>query len=551
MARSRASFIASTACDIAALAGLALFLVDIVGVPGELRMPALLGTDAGFAVAGLVAAYVARRDFAESPAAAFGLLVLGAAPAVLLAGRWPVPAAVGVAIAVFAPHCFRPHRMATWIAAGGLLAAAAGQAGLVPGILAPAVAIAAGVLSRRLARRLSGASGRAAHELERELERERTRSAELRSRLQRYEGREVLQQRSGLQGALTYRMGAIGAIARSIAQDLRPVAAAPIQEEYRVAVARSAERAERLARLAAGGAAREQETTLALVWPRVSDQLGPKVRPFHRVEVRISPELPPVAGSAAEWAQILGALAENALEAMPTGGVLTIEAAAGPDPGQARIVVRDTGEGISPQSLPLLMEPFQTSRGEEGAEGLGLATVAAIVEALEGKIGIVSQEGEGTRIEIDVPFYAPEAPIGVAPGAVTDAAPLPQLRGTVLLADDDPQVRKALRRLLESFGLEAVEADSGTVALAQFSEAPERFRALVLDVVMPGTPVEEVVLRARELRPSVPVLLVSGYGVEQILDGVVALGGVRFLQKPLVREELLSSLRDLFTIPAD
>lgn len=548
MARSRASFIAGLAGDSAALAGLALLLVDVIGVPAELRSPAMLGSDAAFAVAGLVAAYLARRDFGESPAAAFGLLVLGSAPSVLLAGRWPLSAAVGIAVAVFAPHCFRPHRIASWIVAGGLLAASAGHAGLVAGILAPVVALSAGVLSRRLARRLSGASGRAAHELEQELERERMRSAELRARLQRYEGRETVQKRSGLQGSLTHRMGAIGAIARSIAQDLRPAAMAPIPEEFRVAVARSAERAERLARLAAGGAAREQETTLALVWPRVSDQLGGRVKPFHRIDVRVPPDLPPVAGSAAEWAQILGALAENALEAMPTGGVLTIEAAAAPHPGLARVVVRDTGAGIPPDLMPTLMEPFQTSRGDEGAEGLGLATVAAIVEALEGKIGIVSQEGEGTRVEIDVPFYAPEAPRGPALGDAAHALPPGKLRGTVLMADDDPQVRRALRRLLESFGLDVVEADNGTVALAQFGEAPDRFRALILDVVMPGTPVEEVVVRARALRPSIPMLLMSGYSVKEVLDGAVALGGVRFLQKPLIREELFASLRDLFTV---
>ncbi len=355
-------------------------------------------------------------------------------------------------------------------------------------------------------------------------------------------GREALQRRAGLQGSLSHRLGAMGAIARSIAQELRPAAAAPIPEAYRVAVARSADRAERLARLASGGAAREQETTLALVWPRVSEQLGAKVKAFHRIEVKVPADLAPVAGSAAEWVQILAALADNSLTAMPTGGVLTIEAASGPEPGQARVVVRDNGTGIPPDLLPQLMEPFHTSHADEGAEGLGLATVAAIIESLDGRIGIVSQVGQGTRVELDVPFYAPAAP------PVEEEGEAPALEGTVLLADDDPQVRRALGRLMESFGLAVAEADSGTVALAQFTADPDRFRVLVLDVVMPGTPVEDIVARARAIRPSVPVLLVSGYNVGQVLDGMVALGGVRFLQKPLIREELFASLRDLFTV---
>lgn len=542
MARSRSSFIVAAVGDIAALAGVALLLLDIAGVASRSPSPATFATDAGFAIAGLVAAYLARRDFAEAPAVAFALLVLGSAPAVLLAQRWPVAAAVGLAVAVVSPHALRPHRMATWIAAGALLAAAAFQAGVVPGVIAPVVALAAGALSRRLARRLSGATGRAAHDLELELERERLRSTELRARLARYEGREALQRRAGLQGSLSHRLSAMGAIARSIAQELRPAAAAPLPEVYRVAVARSADRAERLARLAAGGAAREQETTLALVWPRVSEQLVAKVKAFHRIEVKVPADLAPVAGSAAEWVQILAALADNALTAMPAGGVLTVEAGQGPEPGQARVVVRDTGIGISPERLPQLMEPFHTSHADEGAEGLGLATVAAIVESLEGRVGIVSQQGRGTRVELDVPFYAPAAP------PVAEEGGAPALEGTVLLADDDPQVRRALHRLMESFGLDVAEADSGTVALAQFTADPDRFRALVLDVVMPGTPIEDIVVRARALRPSIPVLLVSGYNVGQVLDGMVALGGVRFLQKPLIREELFASLRDLFTI---
>jgi len=528
--------------DIVALAGLALLLLDLVGTPGELWRPATLAADAWFAVAGLVAAYVARRDVGEALTVAFGLLVVGAAPAVLLAGRWPIPVAVGVGIAVLAPHSFRPHRIATGIATGSLLSIAAVHAGVAPGLLAPAVAMSAGVLSRRLARRLSGASGRAAHELEQELEHERMHGAELRARLARYEGREASQRRAGPEAALTHRLGAIGAIARSIAQELRPVAAAPLAEQHRVAVARSADRAERLAWLAAGGAAREQETTLALVWPRVSEQLGDKLEPFHHVEVHVPPDLPPVAGSAAEWAQILLALADNALTAMPSGGILTIEAAPSPEPGHARVVVRDTGVGIPSELLPQLMEPFPTSRADEGAEGLGLAAVAALVEALDGRIRIVSQEGQGTRVELDVPFYAPAA----APSKTPEE--MPTLEGTILLADDDPQVRLVLRRLMESIGLAVSEADSGTVALAQFTADPDRFRALVLDVVMPGTPVEEVIVRAREVRPAIPVLLISSYNVGQVLDAVEVLGGVRFLRKPIVRAELFASLRDLFTV---
>jgi hypothetical protein len=334
----------------------------------------------------------------------------------------------------------------------------------------------------------------------------------------------------------------MGAIASAIARDLR-LAGAAGEERLRLVAFRCAGHADHLARLASGGAAREEETTLALLWPRLSEAFGGSLRPSHHVEWKVPADLPPVAGSSSEWVQILCALAENALHAMPDSGVLTIEAVAADGPGRARVIVADNGVGIPPDLLPHVLEPFSTSRAEGGAEGLGLALVASMVEALGGGITVDSAQGRGTRVEIEVPFYA------AAAAAAAAVAPI-RFEGTVLLADDSREMRFALRRLLESFGLEVVEADSGTVALAQFAAAPSRFRALLLDVVMPGTPVEEVVVRAREMRPDLPVVLISGFHVEGLLENLVALGGVRFLSKPLVREQLVSTLRDLFTVGA-
>jgi FixJ family two-component response regulator len=88
------------------------------------------------------------------------------------------------------------------------------------------------------------------------------------------------------------------------------------------------------------------------------------------------------------------------------------------------------------------------------------------------------------------------------------------------------------------------------VARAELLAAPGRFRGAVLDVVMPGTPVGEVVAAMRQRRPEFPVLLVSGYDTMQMVDAVLALGGVRFLRKPFTREELRDVLADMFAAPA-
>jgi CheY-like chemotaxis protein len=185
-----------------------------------------------------------------------------------------------------------------------------------------------------------------------------------------------------------------------------------------------------------------------------------------------------------------------------------------------------------------VLEPFRSGGRGTKADGLGLALVASMVEALEGTIRVVSKPGEGTLVELTVPFYVPAAP--------PPPADRPRFEGTVLLADDDRANRQALRRLLESFGFAVAEADSGTVALAQFADEPGRYKLMILDVVMPGTPIEELVVRARELRADIPVLLISGYGVG-MMSSVLALGGLRFLAKPVERDALVATLRDLTT----
>lgn len=506
MNRPAPSLVSAFVGDLAALAGAALLAVDgravLAGGPPTALVPGL-----SLVAAGIAAHALARSRWREGPTVALAALVLGAGPAVVLAHRWWLAVAAGAGVAVLAPHLLLPRRSRGWIVAGALLGVAAAEAGRGFGLLVPLVLLAAGFLSLRLA---------AGFEAQSE------------------------PHHSFARVAFSRRLGAMGAIANAIARDLR-LAGAAGEERLRLVASRCAGHADHLARLASGGAAREEETTLALLWPRLSEAFGGRVRPSHRVEWKVAADLPPVAGSSSEWVQILCALAENALHAMPDSGVLTIEAVAAEVPGRARVIVADNGVGIPPDLLPHVLEPFSTSRAEGGAEGLGLALVASMVEALGGGIVVDSAQGRGTRVEIEVPFYAAAAAAAIAPI---------RFEGTVLLADDSREMRYALRRLLESFGLEVVEADSGTVALAQFAAAPSRFRALLLDVVMPGMPVEEVVVRAREIRPDAPVVLISGFQVEGLLENLVALGGVRFLSKPLVREQLVSTLRDLFTVGA-
>jgi signal transduction histidine kinase/CheY-like chemotaxis protein len=523
--------------DMVALAGAALLVGDARAlVAGGTYVP--VATDAALIVAGLAAHLTARSRWREAQAAALVVMVLAAGPAALLAHRTWISVAAGVCVAVLAPHLLVPARARLWVAAGALLALTALDIGWVQAAVASGGVLVAGLLSLGLARRLGIAAGRAAQDSERALEAERVKVADLEARFARIHGGERSPQRSSLRVALTRRLGAMGAVASVIARDLRRAAAAGDAWLLDAAL-RSASRAEQVARLASGGAAREERTTLGLLWPRVSEQLGGRLGAAHHVHWKVPVELPPVTGSAPEWTHVLSALAENALQAMSQGGAVTIEAAVSDAAGHARVVVSDNGPGIPPDRLPHLLEPLTAAHADDEGEGIGLGLIASMIETMEGTVAITSAAGRGTTIELTVPFYA--APVAAI-------VPAPKLEGTVLLADDNRDVRQVVRRFLEGFGLGVVEASSGNSALALFAEGPDRFRVLVLDVVMSGTPVEEVVVRARELRPNVPIVLMSGYDVSGLLEGVLSLGGVRFHAKPLTPEAVFATLQDLFTI---
>ncbi len=332
--------------------------------------------------------------------------------------------------------------------------------------------------------------------------------------------------------ALSRRLAVVEALAGAMAREL--AGAQGDADALRATAVRNAGRAAHLGRIAAGGRLREQRTTLALIWPQVLERLGSRVSSEHTLRVAIPADLPPAGGSGESWVEILAELVANAVEACPGGGIIGVRAA--PErSGWLRVVVEDGGRGIAPEALPHVFEPFYTSRAHAG--GLGLALAGSLIEGLGGTISIASKLGEGTRVTLDVP-------------AARSSRALVRFDGQVLVADDDAEVRRALAGLLESLGLGAVECDSGTLARVLLAADPGRFRAAILDVVMPGAPVDDVVRAVRERAPAFPILLVSGYDTMPMVDGVLGLGGVRFLRKPFTREELFHALQDLFSASA-
>jgi CheY-like chemotaxis protein/signal transduction histidine kinase len=524
MRRTALAYLAAYFGDLVALTGAAALAVDLLSPDRVLEARAI--ADLSLVGAGLLAHRVAVSRLRDAPALALAVLSIGAAPSVLLAHRWWMAVAAAGAASALAPHVLPPRRTRIWLAASTLLALTALVERVDLAVVAALGVLGLGLLSQRLAWGLR--RGTALNLLRREqaLLAERQRSSDLLDRLARYEGRAAGQRTSTVRVALSRRLGTIGAIASSLARGLRQGVGANPPEAAR----RTLKQVEELARLATGGNPREQETTLALVWPLVCDAVASHILPAHHLDAVIPADLPPLSGTALEWQHILTAVVENALDAMPGGGVVKIRAGRSERPGLARITVEDTAPDA----------PGDLSERASGSGRAELATVAALVEALGGELQFRVAESKGAGVTIESPFHV--ARIG------RPAKEPVKLEGTVLLADDDADARRGLAKLLQSLGLEVLEADNGTLALARLRSEPHRYRAAVLDVVMEGTPVEEIVAAVREFRPGFPVLLVSGFDTRRFVDGVIALGGVRFLRKPMERSELATAFRDLFAI---
>ncbi len=271
-----------------------------------------------------------------------------------------------------------------------------------------------------------------------------------------------------------------------------------------------------------------------------------------RLVVDVDPGLWPTLCDAGQVEQILMNLAVNARDAMPGGGVLTVatrnaevhadEAARDPDrrPGSwVRLILRDSGVGMSPEAMAHLFEPFFTTKERGKGTGLGLATVHGIVEQSGGHIHVQSQPGAGTTFGICFPRSD-------APQAVNVPVPeTPSVRGdeTILVVEDDPQVRGVTIRALEGSGYQVIPAASGEEALAIARQPGRRLDMVVTDVVMPGMTGREVVDMLRRSLPNIPALFVSGYPQDVIAQRGVLDSGVEFLPKPFTPATLVARVR--------
>lgn len=251
--------------------------------------------------------------------------------------------------------------------------------------------------------------------------------------------------------------------------------------------------------------------------------------------------------------QIVLNLTVNARDAMPHGGKLVLEtgnvtldeeyAREHPDvkPGEyILLAVTDTGTGMTSEVRARLFEPFFTTKAAGAGTGLGLPTVYGVVKQAGGHIWVYSEPGEGTTFKVYLPrAHKPAEPISIRP----EAPPLVGGSETVMVAEDEPSVRRVMVRALRSHGYVVHEAGNGVEALLKLQSTELHINLLITDVVMPQMGGRELARRVLELYPDLPVLYTSGYTENAIVHNGALDIGLALLQKPFLPAALVRRVR--------
>ncbi len=250
--------------------------------------------------------------------------------------------------------------------------------------------------------------------------------------------------------------------------------------------------------------------------------------------------------------QVIINLCVNARDAMPRGGLLTIETRIeelderfcelhqGARPGRSMVLaVSDTGEGMTPQVRERIFEPFFTTKEQGKGTGLGLATVFGIVRQSDGFIDVRSEVGAGSTFTVYLPAASGEAQ--TEQSAEEGLAPSVGGEG-ILLVEDEEGVRQFVRLALESYGYFVREARTAKAALEMLESAAAPVQLLLTDVVMPDMSGPQLAEAARA-RVDVKVLFMSGYTDDRIVREGVLSPGTHFITKPFSALDLARKVR--------
>ena len=287
-----------------------------------------------------------------------------------------------------------------------------------------------------------------------------------------------------------------------------------------------------------------------------------------RIEYRleVSPQLPTVAVDPAQIRRLIGNLIRNAEQAQPDGGVITVRCHA-PDAGEMFphdvtsdltdmptgivIEVHDRGEGILPDNLPHIFEPYFSTRKAENATGLGLTVCESIAKAHGGSLSVRSESGKGTSVR----FYLPVDADGEEVDALGMSRALdtqPQTAATrILVLEDDPLVRNLIVRNLSSQGYEITETAEGSETIRMYQESlhsGSRVDLVILDLSIPnGMGGVRTMERLRQIDPEVTAIVSSGYSDDPVMAKPASYGFAAVLPKPYEPADMLRLVKNVIS----
>ncbi len=273
------------------------------------------------------------------------------------------------------------------------------------------------------------------------------------------------------------------------------------------------------------------------------------------VATRAAPSLWKVKVDPGQIEQVILNLVINARDAMPDGGRLTLEtenvefdedyaqAHAGASPGpHVMLAVTDNGIGMDKDTMGRVFEPFFTTKEKGKGTGLGLSTVFGIVRQSGGHIFLYSELGKGTTFKL---FFPRTTDPSEAPRAGRAPSAAPSGDETILLVEDDTQLRTLARTILVRQGYEVLEAAGPAQALEVGKRHAGEIQLLLTDIVMPQMNGRELARRLHESRPKTRVLYMSGYTDNAIVHNGILDSGIAFLQKPITPDVLARKVREV------
>jgi PAS domain S-box-containing protein len=273
------------------------------------------------------------------------------------------------------------------------------------------------------------------------------------------------------------------------------------------------------------------------------------------LESFLADDLPPVRANAAQLRQIVMNLVINASEAIGTrDGVIRVTTShkAGqhssggsadhlPGHDYVELEVSDTGDGMLPEIQAKVFDPFFTTKVT--GHGLGLATVQGIVRSLGGAIHLASEPGKGTTFQILLPCAEVTAGLNAPTLSGVGEWAAGSQHGTVLVVEDEGQLRQAVVKMLRKVGFEVIEASDGSSATDHLRAEGAEIDVILLDMTIPGVSIHEVVAEAAKVKPNVRVILTSAYS-QEMMAGAISTQQIRgFIRKPYQFGDLVNALR--------